>query len=228
MKKIIISMMLLVAGMTTVFAADATIRAKVTMGAYDLVVREGADWSAAFDNGVDAYAYGAGGVVVSASGSRYESFATNDLEGAAIEFTPAAENVSFAFSYVIGDLYLVDKQANSRTKIVDGATYDFTVEASQVGVAQANRFALSKIGKPGPIFNNDKLTILGFAGKKVKVDDAKGGVVVAEKTLASDNEEINLSDKSAGRYVVTLDGKEYQIDVKVKDIPEAKYHIVTP
>jgi len=62
----------------------------------------------------------------------------------------------------------------------------------------------------------------------VKVDDAKGGVVVAEKTLASDNEEINLSDKSAGRYVVTLDGKEYQIDVKVKDIPEAKYHIVTP
>ena len=208
MKKILISMML-VAGIATAYAADVTTRAKITLGSSAITVRESADLSDAEDSGYDAVVYGSTNIAVIANSKKWAEWGTNDLEGVVIEFTPAAENVSFAFSNVKGDLYLVDKQDNSRTKIVAGATYDFTVEASQVGVAQANRFAISKIAGPEICFNYNKLTVKGYAGKTLKV--MKGAdVVVAEKTL-SDNEEFDLSAQS-GRLVVTLDGKEYQID----------------
>lgn len=219
MKKVILSLLFVAAGLTAF--ADPSARVRIAYDGSNVTIRQDADK-------VSMEAFGTPSIAILVSGTKYAQWQDTNIEGLALEFTPAAENVSFAFSYVIGDLYLVDAKDNSRTKIVDGATYDFTVETAEVGNANAARFKISKVGEPKPIFNNDKLTILGFAGKKVKVDDAKGGVVVAEKTLASDNEEINLSDKSAGRYVVTLDGKEYQIDVKVKDIPEAKYHEVKP
>jgi len=228
-------MALLVAGIAASYAVDYTAKAFITMDGKQLKLREASTLSEALDGGADiANANPDQGVfaVANISGqtnTQWTQFGTDDLEGLQVAFKPSAASVTFAFSSVSGaDLYLVDAADNSRNKIVESEPYTFTVAADKVGTVVADRFTISKIGKPGPIFNNDKLTILGFAGKKVKVDDAKGGVVVAEKTLASDNEEINLSDKSAGRYVVTLDGKEYQIDVKVKDIPEAKYHIVTP
>ena len=59
-------------------------------------------------------------------------------------------------------------------------------------------------------FNYNHLIVTGYAGSTLKVEKA-GVAVVAEQTLASDNEDFDLSAES-GRLVVTLDGVEYQID----------------
>ena len=221
MKKIIFSLVLLAAGMTAF--ADPSARVKIAINTSSVTVRE--------DVTPEVFeAFGNPAIVINVGGTRYAQWQGADVEGLAIEYMPKAESFNLTFSSVIGDLYLYDKVANTRTKIVDGATYAVTATAEEVAAKAyiAGRFAISKIAEPKPIFNNDQLTILGFAGKKVKVAKADGTIVEAEKTLASDNEVIDLSAQAAGRYVMTLDGKDYQIDVKVKDIPEAKYHIVTP
>jgi hypothetical protein len=159
-------------------------------------------------------AFGTPSITIKVSGTNYAQWKATDIEGLALEFTPAAENVSFAFSNVIGDLYLVDAANNSKTQIVDGQTYDFTVATTEVGTANATRFSISKVAPVVPefCFKYEKLTVNGHAGKTLKISK-DGTDVVAEFTLG-DTYEYDFKAEAAGRYVVTFGGKEYQIDVK--------------
>ena len=152
MKKILFSTAILFIGIATSYAADLTCRAKITMGLSTVTVRESADYSAdVFDNGADAAEYNAGGIVVSASlnsQNRWAQWATNDIEGVKLAFTPTATDVTFTFSSVIGTVYLRDEVTHTSTLIVSGNTYNFTVEDAEVGVENTTRFYLTKLAPP--------------------------------------------------------------------------------
>ncbi len=150
MKKILFSITLLVASVATAFAAN-TARVKIALGVAEVTVRESADYSDAYDNGFDAPAYNAGGIVVSASlnsQNRWAQWATNDIEGVKLAFTPTANDVTFTFSSVIGTVYLRDNANHTSTLIVSGNTYNFTVEDAEVGVENTTRFYLTKLAPP--------------------------------------------------------------------------------
>ena len=223
-------MILLVAGLVAANAAEITARAYIAMGSSEVAIRQSADWSDAFDNGYDSKSYNVGGIVVLANGERYGEWSTNDVEGVVLAFTPTATDVSFAFSAIIGDLYLVDAKDNSRTKLVEGATYDFTVDATEVGTANATRFSISKIAPPATpefCFALEKLKVNGFAGKKLSILKEDRSVLVAEFVLG-DTYEFDFSGAAYpadSRFIVLFNGttavnadesvmKEYVIDVK--------------
>lgn len=150
---------------------------------------------------------------------------TDDVEALPIivQANQVATNYTMTFSNVQGTLYLFDKENNVTKKIVDGEKIDFTAAVNET---IADRFVISKAASP-VVIENSVLYFKGLAGKKVKVADKDGKEVIAEKQLASNNETIDLSTKDPGRYVLTLDGKDYQIDVRIPEIPEAKYQVVT-
>ena len=223
MKKILISMML-IAGITTAFAADVTTRAKITLGSSSITVRESADLSDAEESGYDAPLFGTSAITVSASGKDWVEWGTNNLEGVKIAFTPAAENVSFAFSNVKGDLYLVDKTANKRHKIVAGEPYAFTVAASEVGTANANRFYISKIAGKDICYKYEALEISDYNGWNLTVTEKGQASPTINVPIESDYFKQSLADKNAGYYVVKLsksgeDDIEYIISVKPTVFP---------
>lgn len=152
MKKILFSTAILFIGIATSYAADLTCRAKITMGLSTVTVRESADYSAdVFDNGADAAEYNAGGIVVFETlnaQNRWAQWATNDIEGVKLAFTPTATDVTFTFSSVIGTVYLRDEVTHTSTLIVSGNTYNFTVEDAEVGVENTTRFYLTKLAPP--------------------------------------------------------------------------------
>ena len=231
MKKSILTMALLVAGLTSAMAVDYTATASIKMGtATTLKLREAATFSdATTDTGYDAKTLNVGGLVVTASGERFTQWATNNLEGVVLEFTPTAAAVSFAFSGVKGDLYLIDAKDNSRNKIVDGQTYDFTVEATEVGVANAARFTISKIGEQNLCFVNNVLQLTLYKGETVEIYQGDAAAATMTVNITTDVQDINLSDKTAGRYRVKLvnANKEYLIDVHPeKKAAEYNYQII--
>ena len=152
MKKILFSTAILFIGIATSYAADLTCRAKITMGLSTVTVRESADYSAdVFDNGADAAEYNAGGIVVFETlnaQNRWSQWATNDVEGVKLAFTPTANDVTFTFSSVIGTVYLRDEVTHTSTLIAAGSTYAFTVEDAEVGVENTTRFYLTKLAPP--------------------------------------------------------------------------------
>jgi hypothetical protein len=210
MKKVILSLLFVAAGLTAF--ADPSARVRIAYDGSNVTIRQDADK-------VSMEAFGTPSIAILVSGTKYAQWQDTNIEGLALEFTPAAESVSFEFSYVIGDLYLVDKQANSRTKIVAGATYDFTVEASQVGVAQANRFAISKIAGPEFCFNYNKLQLTKYDGATVEVFADGAATAALTQVVAGDAQfDIDLSTLASGKYKVVVSGiatpEEYIIDVK--------------
>ena len=124
---------------------------------------------------------------------------------------------TMSFDYVMGTVKLYDlvEDPTGANPIVlaSGDTYEFTL-TSAARQTIADRFVLNYSAAapavPSICFNYNHLIVTGYAGSTLKVEKA-GVAVVAEQTLASDNEDFDLSAES-GRLVVTLDGVEYQID----------------
>jgi hypothetical protein len=121
----------------------------------------------------------------------------------------ASTNYTITVSDVEGEtLYLYDGDDDAYA-LTEGASYNFTAAPNATDEA---RFSIKK-SAPVAVsicFNYNILKIKGHAGENLKVE--KDGVaIIAEAPLASDNESFDLSAQS-GRLVVTLNGKEYQID----------------
>ena len=151
MKKLFFSFALVIASIATVAAQEYTARVIISMGTPKVTIRERADYSDAFDDGSDVAKYTAGGIVVAATldgQTRWAQWATNDIEGVKLAFTPTATDVTFTFSSVIGTVYLRDEVTHTSTLIVSGNTYNFTVEAAEVGVENTTRFYLTKLAPP--------------------------------------------------------------------------------
>ena len=210
MKKIILSLLFVAAGLTAF--ADPSARVRIAYDGSNVTIRQDADK-------VSMEAFGTPSIAILVSGTKYAQWQDTDIEGLALEFTPAAENVSFEFSYVIGDLYLVDKTANKRHKIVAGEPYAFTVAASEVGTANANRFYISKVAGKDICYKYEALEISDYNGWNLTVTEKGQASPTINVPIESDYFKQSLADKTAGYYVVKLsksgeDDIEYIISVK--------------
>jgi len=209
MKKVILSLLFIAAGMTAF--ADPSARVKISLGTTSATVREDVT-EEKFE------AFGSPVIVLNIGGTRYSQVKLNDIEGLALDYLPKAESFNFTFANVIGDLYLVDLVNGTRTAIVDGGTYPVTATAAEVaaGAYISGRYAISKIEKQNLCFNYNKLQLTLYKGEKVEIYEAGATTPTISKDVTSDVFEIDLSDKTKGMYKVKLvnANKEYFIDVK--------------
>ena len=204
MKKSIFTVALLVAGMATAFAAQATL----SLGVQEVTFIEDAALSEAFDNGYDAKAYSAGIAVKDASDVRWASWATNDLASSnfVLDFgfsaAPTAD-VVLAVSGVVGDIYI------NGLKVANGDNITIKKEDFNAdGSLPKAKFAVSTKGT-SICFNYNVLEINGHAGEALKI--AQGATVIDQQTSIGATYSKDLSSYT-GRIVVTLGTKEYQID----------------
>jgi hypothetical protein len=217
MKKVILSLLFVAAGLTAF--ADPSARVRISYDGSNTTIRQDADK-------VSMEAFGTPSIAVLVSGTKYAQWQDTNIEGLALQFTPAAENVSFAFSYVIGDLYLVDNGASPvvRKKIVSGETYDFTVAASEVGTANATRFYISKVAGKEICYKYEALEISDYNGWNLTVTEKGKTAPTINVPIESDYFKQSLADKTAGYYVVKLSKSgetdiEYIISVKPTVVP---------
>ena len=123
----------------------------------------------------------------------------------------ASTSYTLTVSSVAGSetLYIQDADSVSYA-LTEGAVYHFTAAANATDEA---RFVIKKAALPsGPsiCFNYNVLEINGYEGKALIVKDAAGAEKDNVPALGA-HYELDLSAES-GRFVVTLDGKDYQID----------------
>lgn len=156
--------------------------------------------------------------------SAIKSSAISELELQVITNRRAAADQHYTLTFNVPTLTegltLYDSKTDTYTPITNGATYEFDVNTTLhpdyvegQNYVVTGRFVIKKAplpAAPSICFNYNHLIVTGYAGSTLKVEKA-GVAVVAEQTLASDNEDFDLSAES-GRLVVTLDGTEYQID----------------
>ena len=143
-------------------------------------------------------------------GSNYQQFATKSLEDIALGVkTSAATDYTLTVSNVSGTKTLKLKIGSEVIELTDGLSKALTLTPNQAALAFGTLEPSAPAG-PSICFNYNHLIVTGYAGSTLKVEKA-GVAVVAEQTLASDNEDFDLSAEN-GRLVVTLDGVEYQID----------------
>ncbi len=224
MKSIKVIMVSALSVMTLAATAAPTAMAKISIASASgngndaLILVESADCSADIETATgkdivkimnDANDYSINLYAVSNS-TNLSAIGTNDLSNVALTFVSnkAETNYTMTFSNVIGTVKLYDAVENQEITLANAGTYPFTVAANST---IADRFVINYVpAAPSICFNYNHLIVTGYAGSTLKVEKA-GVAVVAEQTLASDNEDFDLSAEN-GRLVVTLDGTEYQID----------------
>ena len=221
MKKIFITLTLLVAGIVSSFAVDYTARVFVTMGSSQVKIREAATLNDGYTAGYCVLDANGTGVVVYnniTEGSRWSQWGCKDIEGIKLAFTPTATSVSFSFSDLVGTLYLVDATDGSRTPIVAGTPYNFTVAAGEVGTAINDRFSISKLASIATeiCHRYGKLQVTGSYGMTVKVLNMDGSATsIADTNITSDaTVEIDLAGLATGQYKVEWNSQTLIIDVK--------------
>ena len=224
MKKIFISLLMVAATMSA-FAIDYSGKAKLTLTSSDnkscaLTIAESADLSDGLNNGYYAELNEEGKAVqfyVSFGGKKYQSFASSAATMQDLQLgvkTNASTTYTLTASNVTGSLKIKFAGVEYTIDAAGVVFSDLALAANSVLPAagdEANYVVNpSAPAVPSICFNYNHLIVTGYAGSTLKVEKA-GVAVVAEQTLASDNEDFDLSAES-GRLVVTLNGVEYQID----------------
>ena len=221
MKKVFIS--ILAAAMSlSAFAAETakvTIRltsSNATYGNDELELKENSDRNASYESGYDAEK-------MMSQANKYSvllyafvgdqpcsTVATNNLDNLALGFTTNKNDVDYklVFSNVSGrELKLYDKVENKEIVIANSAEYPFTAAAGRVAVN--DRFVINPIVEPSLCFNYNVLEINGHAGESLVVKKGEAEIVSIDALPLFYSKD--LSDQK-GRLVVTLDGKDFQID----------------
>ena len=201
MKKIFLTMTMLVASITSILAADYTARAYITMDDVQLKLRESASFTPGIttytltnpnDNGISAYV----------AGTRYQQYGSNNIDGLTLEINAASANETLTFANVIGTLYLVDNVAKKCQLMANGESYAFT---ATVGVSVADRFYISKTYvafQTDPVcYRDGELTVNGgTTGTSVRIVDMNDVEKVAATAVAADaiGQEIDITALNAG------------------------------
>ena len=165
-------------------------------------------------------------IYVANGDAKYSSYKANAISDLPLTIVTNRRDVSYTLTFNVpikkDGLTLTDLRSEDGVKTINltnGSSYTFTVSGDPSYTANTNsviadRFVINYVAptpaEPGICFNYNHLIVTGYAGSTLKVEKA-GVAVVAEQTLASDNEDFDLSAEN-GRLVVTLDGVEYQID----------------
>ena len=224
MKKIFISL-LMVAATVSAMAQTFTGMAQLTLTSSDnkscsMIIAESADLSDGLNSGYYAELNEEGKDVqlyVSFGGKKYQQFASSPATMQDLQLgakTNASTTYSMTAAGVTGE-FKIKFAGVEYTINANGTVFsDLALAANSVLPAagdEANYVVNpSAPAVPSLCFNYNHLIVTGYAGSTLKVEKA-GVAVVAEQTLASDNEDFDLSAEN-GRLVVTLDGVEYQID----------------
>ncbi len=203
MKKTFFMIAMLFASIMSGFAVDYTATAYITMDGKQLKLRESASFAAGVDETYSVTNLNENGISAYNGGARYLQYATQNLDGLALEFKAAAADETLTFSNVLGTLYLVDNVAKTSKLIVDGENYPFTATA---GVSVADRFYISKTAVAfqtefvcqvagGLSFHGDK----AYTG--LQVLDENDVVVEAAFDLAAGEDKF-VAIAAAGRYYI--------------------------
>ena len=226
MKKLFSSLLAVTFALSSMAAETAYVRMKLagsnpTYSTSTIKLTENSDRTPAYESGYDSermmeqsndnsvlfYAY--------VGTQECANIATNNLDNLVLCFNTnnIDQNYTISFELVSGrDLTLYDKVTNTSTPIVQGQSYPFSVEAAQVGrVAIVDRFVIN--GTPvaeSLCFNNNILEVNGYAGKSLVI---KQGTTEIENIPSLPAMKAIPLGAYSGRLVVTLDKKDYQIDV---------------
>lgn len=137
---------------------------------------------------------------------------TNDVEGlpVIIQTNQVATNYTMTFSNVQGTLYLFDSDNGTHKLIADGESLEFTAAVNET---LANRFSIKKsaVVPTSLCFRENQLEINGHAGETLVIA-SKEGLAIEEVASLPATYSKDLSGYN-GRFVVTLNGVHYQIDV---------------
>ena len=222
MKKMFISVVALAMSVMAMATETAYVEIRLTgnSGLYDeMTLTEDDSYTNAYEDGADAekimyqantrsvLIYGMVGVlpcgdVAAANLDEFEiGFKTNKVD----------TDYKLEFSNVSGRaLKLYDKVAGQVIDITEGGSYSFSVDASLVGQKEINdRFVINLNVTPSLCFNYNVLEINGHAGEKLVVKKGEAEIVSVDALPLLYSKD--LSDQK-GRLVVTLDGKDFQID----------------
>lgn len=226
MKKVFISIVAM-ALTCNAFAAE-TAHAKIqltstnaTYGKASIELKENSDRNATYESGYDAECmmtqanphsvllYGFVGT------TPCSSVATDNLDGLVIGLKTNKYDTDYklVFTEVSGRaLTILDKVTNEVINVTENGEYAFTIEAAQVDQkAIDDRFVIG--GTPvteSLCFNNNILEVNGYAGKSLVI---KQGTSEIENILSLGTTYQRDLGAYSGRLVVTLDKKDYQIDV---------------
>ncbi len=220
MKKIFMSLLVLAATFNA-FAIDYTAKATLTLtdtdgDACEIVIAQS---DQADINKYNAEMYmenRAIAIYVSANDKKYEIYATNDLTGIAFGIMPK-EGVT--------DYTLTVTDVQGETLVfkdnVTGATYPMTegaiIPLSNITAETTTTFQISSAAPATPeiCHRYGKLEVRGSNGMTVQVLNLDGSATsIADQTMATDNEVIDLSGLTAGQqYLVKWNGKELIIQM---------------
>ena len=209
-------MLLGVAATINVMAVDYTAKAKITLEAEsgyqcELTLRQADEYGAL--DGAEMYMEGRKVALYALNGSTKLQIAkAADLSELKLGFMgDASTSYTLTVSAVEGaeTLYIWDG-SDASFALTEGAVYNFTAAGS---AADEARFVVKKAALPsGPefCFNYNVLKVNGYEGKALIVK-SEGGDEKANIASLPATYSLDLSAES-GRFIVTLDGVDYQID----------------
>ena len=151
-----------------------------------------------------------------------ERVETNNLDGQAISITTnkVDANYTLQFSNVSGRaLNLYDKVTKTFVDITEGGSYAFSVEAAQVGQHEVkDRFVINYEVVPSFCFNYNVLEVNGHAGEALVIKQGATEIINIPSLPILYSYDLSAYN---GRLVVTLNGKDYQIDANpaVTEVP---------
>lgn len=186
-----------------------------TAGQTDKYVRFvlSSSFSDAFDNTWDTPAPNESGIYVLYNSERFTGWASNQYsENLALGFY-TGENTSYTlkFSNFKGESYEIYDRVENKMITVNASTedYNFTIDESQKNSQINDRFVINIKVDPSLCFNYNVLEINGHAGESLVVK--KGETELVNEASLPLLYSKDLSDQK-GRLVVTLNGKDFQID----------------
>lgn len=222
MKKMFISVIALAMGVTAMATETAYVQIKLTGetgGASNVFLTEDDAYTNAFEPGADVekmmsqansksvLMYGLVGA------TPCEDVVALNLDGQALGFATnqVDQNYTLKFIDVSGrELKLFDKVTATETVITNNGTYNFSVDASLVGQKQINdRFVINFTVAPSLCFNYNVLEINGHAGEPLVIKQGATEIINIPSLPILYSYDLSAYN---GRLVVTLDGKDYQID----------------
>ena len=229
MKKIFISL-LMAAATLNAMAADMSI-AELTLTSEDhksstLIIAQSEDLNAGLNNGYYAELNAEGKEVqlyVIYGGKKYEQFASNAATMQDLQLgikTNASTSYTLTASDVEGSLKI--KINGVEYTITDGMSEVITLAANSVLPAAGDEanYVVNPAAPSAPefCFNYNVLKVNGYEGKALIVK-SEGGDEKANVASLPATYSLDLSAES-GRFIVTLDGVDYQIDANpaVKEV----------
>lgn len=194
--------------MTLAASATKTAQAKIAISSTDggddaLYIMENTDNSSAFEAGKDVekimntgQAYNINLYAV-LGGYNLSMVYTNDIANLPLTFKAgSATHYTMTFSNVYGTVKLYDKVTGTETTLANTGTYGFDCEAN---ATLADRFVINRPAPaaPGICHYGDVLQVTGSNGMTVKVHNMDDTDAMADVTITSDDQDIDISALTA-------------------------------